>query len=67
MTVYGERSEDGSCRLGQGYSGAGEADVLLLAGSTRDLLNVLATLSEREAASRSLNDQGADTATQPGG
>jgi hypothetical protein len=33
------------------------ADVQLLAGSTRDLLNVLATLSERQAGFRSLSDQ----------
>jgi DNA invertase Pin-like site-specific DNA recombinase len=47
-------------------------DVLLvtrldrLARSTRDLLNVLATISEREAGFRSLSDQWADTTTPHG-
>jgi DNA invertase Pin-like site-specific DNA recombinase len=37
-----------------------------LARSTRDLLNVLATVSEREAGFRSLSDQWADTTTPHG-
>jgi DNA invertase Pin-like site-specific DNA recombinase len=37
-----------------------------LARSTRDLLNVLATVSERGAGFRSLNDQWADTTTPHG-
>jgi DNA invertase Pin-like site-specific DNA recombinase len=37
-----------------------------LARSTRDLLNVLATISEREAGFRSLSDQWADTTTPHG-
>jgi DNA invertase Pin-like site-specific DNA recombinase len=37
-----------------------------LARSTRDLLNVLATISERGAGFRSLSDQWADTATPHG-
>jgi DNA invertase Pin-like site-specific DNA recombinase len=47
-------------------------DVLLvtrldrLARSTRDLLNVLATISERQAGFRSLSDQWADTTTPHG-
>ena len=37
-----------------------------LARSTRDLLNVLATVAEREAGFRSLKDAWADTTTQHG-
>src|SRR5215475_7389580 len=50
----------------------GPGDILLvtrldrLARSTRDLLNVLATIGEREAAFRSLNDAWADTTTPHG-
>jgi DNA invertase Pin-like site-specific DNA recombinase len=50
----------------------GSGDVLMvtrldrLARSTRDLLNVLATISEREAGFRSLSDQWADTTTPHG-
>ena len=53
------------CRLGPG-------DVLVvtrldrLARSTRDLLNVLATVSEQEAGFRSLKDAWADTTTPHG-
>jgi DNA invertase Pin-like site-specific DNA recombinase len=50
----------------------GEGDVLIvtrldrLARSTRDLLNVLATIAERGAGFRSLKDQWADTTTPHG-
>src|SRR5258708_36793658 len=37
-----------------------------LARSTRDLLNIVATIAEREAGFRSLKDSWADTTTPPG-
>jgi hypothetical protein len=57
MTVYGELSEGGSCRPVKGAQGAG--DVLLVTSgsagwprSTSDLLNVMSTISDREAGFR---------------
>jgi DNA invertase Pin-like site-specific DNA recombinase len=58
--------------LGKALAALGQGDVLLvtrldrLARSTRDLLNVLATIAERGAGFRSLNDQWADTTTPHG-
>jgi hypothetical protein len=55
--------------LGKALATLGQGDVLVvtrldrLARSTRDLLNVLATIAERGAGFRSLNDQWADTTT----
>jgi DNA invertase Pin-like site-specific DNA recombinase len=59
-------------QLAKAIDALGEGDVLLvtrldrLARSTRDLLNVLATVSERGAGFRSLADQWADTTTPHG-
>src|SRR6266478_3858865 len=58
--------------LGKALAALGQGDVLLvtrldrLARSTRDLLNVLATIAEAGAGFRSLNDQWADTTTPHG-
>src|SRR3984893_3913256 len=58
--------------LGKALAALGQGDVLLvtrldrLARSTRDLLNVLATIAERGSGFRSLNDQWADTTTPHG-
>jgi DNA invertase Pin-like site-specific DNA recombinase len=58
--------------LGKALAALGQGDVLLvsrldrLARSTRDLLNVLATIADAGAGSRSLNDQWADTTTPHG-
>jgi DNA invertase Pin-like site-specific DNA recombinase len=58
--------------LGRVLAALERGDVLMvtrldrLARSTRDLLNVLATVSERGAGFRSLNDQWADTTTPHG-
>jgi DNA invertase Pin-like site-specific DNA recombinase len=58
--------------LGKALAALGQGDVLVvtrldrLARSTRDLLNVLATIAERGAGFRSLNDQWADTTTPHG-
>ena len=58
--------------LGKAIAALAQGDVLLvtrldrLARSTRDLLNVLATIAERGAGFRSLNDQWADTTTPHG-
>jgi DNA invertase Pin-like site-specific DNA recombinase len=58
--------------LGRALAALGAGDVLLvtrldrLARSTRDLLNVLATVSERGAGFRSLGDPWADTTTPHG-
>jgi DNA invertase Pin-like site-specific DNA recombinase len=59
-------------QLGRALDALGEGDLLIvtrldrLARSTRDLLNVLATVSERKAGFRSLADQWADTTTPHG-
>jgi DNA invertase Pin-like site-specific DNA recombinase len=59
-------------RLRQSISALGNDDVLVvarldrLARSTRDLLNVLAEISERGAAFRSISDSWADTTTPHG-
>ena len=61
------RSKDRPMPIGQAIDALGEGDVLLvtrldrLARSTRDLLNVLATVSERGAGFRSLADPMIDT------
>src|SRR4029453_7928873 len=58
--------------LGKGIRKLESGDVLVvtrldrLARSTRDLLNVLATIAEREAGFRSLKDAWADTTTPHG-
>jgi DNA invertase Pin-like site-specific DNA recombinase len=58
--------------LGKALAALGQDDVLVvtrldrLARSTGDLLNVLATIAERGAGFRSLNDQWADTTTPHG-
>jgi DNA invertase Pin-like site-specific DNA recombinase len=59
--------------LAKALAALGTGDVLVvtrldrLARSTRDLLNVLATVSERGAGFRSLGDPWADTTTPHGG
>ena len=59
-------------QLAKALAALGEGDTLVvckldrLARSTRDLLNVLATIAERGAGFRSLNDQWADTTTPHG-
>jgi DNA invertase Pin-like site-specific DNA recombinase len=58
--------------LAKALAALGQGDVLVvtrldrLARSTRDLLNVLATIAERGAGFRSLHDQWADTTTPHG-
>ena len=59
-------------RLAKAIEALGAGDVLLvtrldrLARSTRDLLNVLATISDKEAGFKSLADAWADTTTPHG-
>jgi len=73
--VYSEKQSGAKtdrAALARVLSALASGDVLMvtrldrLARSTRDLLNVLATVSEREAGFRSLNDQWADTTTPHG-
>jgi DNA invertase Pin-like site-specific DNA recombinase len=69
-TVSGAKTD--RKQLAKAIAALSEGDLLLvtrldrLARSTRDLLNVLATVSERKAGFRSLADQWADTTTPHG-
>jgi DNA invertase Pin-like site-specific DNA recombinase len=73
--VYREKVSgalSGRVQLNRAIAALGEGDVLLvtrldrLARSTRDLLNTLAVIAEREAGLRSLRDAWADTTTPHG-
>jgi DNA invertase Pin-like site-specific DNA recombinase len=73
--VYSEKQSGAKtdrAALGRVLAALGAGDVLMvtrldrLARSTRELLNVLATVSEREAGFRSLSDRWAETTTPHG-
>jgi DNA invertase Pin-like site-specific DNA recombinase len=72
--IFGEKQSGAKtdrAALSRALAALSARDVLMtrldrLARSTRDLLNVLATISEREAGFRSLSDQWADTTTPHG-
>jgi DNA invertase Pin-like site-specific DNA recombinase len=75
VKVYSEKQSGAKtdrAALARVLAALGSGDVLMvtrldrLARSTRDLLNVLATVSERGAGFRSLSDQWADTTTAHG-